>query len=373
MKNIIMFIILFLFSIINVYAYTKDDVINLIDNIKTCDSTTTNLIKNLKVTYKKMLDSRDLSEGALNKLYSNLNGLINEIKKNDICKISDAGNLSLGEINEIYNDYKEINDIIVKAPSTDGSSNNDELESVIKFDSVNNVVEITDSIGSLNVAVKLDNKLNYVGLNRSIIFVMVGLSICIIVLFFVKRNPLKDSLLMLLIPCLIIVFTCRNYISTLISGVNSLIVNDSYNYKDAVVKDKNVIANPSYKAKYAKISYGNSSSDIYYGDSKDLLIKGIGQDVNSELPGFGKVILSGHNTLFFKNLFSVSNDSVFTIETNYGTYKYKYVDGDIVNDNDTSILDKDYDLIMYTCYPDDAVYGNKRLVIMAKLVEEVWE
>ena len=35
-------------------------------------------------------------------------------------------------------------------------------------------------------------------------------------------------------------------------------------------------------------------------------------------------------------------------------------------------LEKDYDLIMYTCYPNKELYGNKRLIIYAKLDKTKW-
>ena len=43
---------------------------------------------------------------------------------------------------------------------------------------------------------------------------------------------------------------------------------------------------------------------------------------------------------------------------------------DHLTNTKTSI--KDYDLILYTCYPNKELYGNKRLIIYAKLDKTKW-
>ena len=59
-------------------------------------------------------------------------------------------------------------------------------------------------------------------------------------------------------------------------------------------------------------------------------------------------------------------------ETNYAKFEYIVKTSKIVNETDLNSLEKDYDLILYTCYPNKELYGNKRLIIYAKLDKTKW-
>ena len=43
-----------------------------------------------------------------------------------------------------------------------------------------------------------------------------------------------------------------------------------------------------------------------------------------------------------------------------------------MEDNDTSILNSKNDLVMYTCYPNTTLYGDKRLVVFANIIDKEW-
>lgn len=398
-KLIFIIISSFLFAL-NVDAYTAQDIISLTNSVHVCDGKTSNIVNGMRKSYTILLNEREISDDDLNVIYSNVSKVITIVNKYKVCKLSDKDKIPSDEFAKLYSLYKETNDIFVKAPikgtttttskvnsdvndntgsnnvvNNDNSSNNNgykDNESVIKYDSDNKVLEIKDKEGTLNVAVSLKSKLNYVGLNKLIKYSIIFTSVIILILLFLRKNFIIDCLLITLLIIFIPLFIFRGKISNYIDVFSMLEVRDDSKLKDAYVKDKKIISYPSYKYNYAKIFIGDDSEDIYYGDTVYLLKKGIGQDLNSSLPGEGKVILSGHNNGLFNKLFDAEKNDVFVIETSYGKFSYRYKSKKVVNDTDLSILDKDYDLILYTCYPDDAIYGNKRLVVMAKLDSEEW-
>ena len=68
----------------------------------------------------------------------------------------------------------------------------------------------------------------------------------------------------------------------------------------------------------------------------------------------------------------LKNGNKIIIETNYAKFEYIVKTSKIVNETDLNSLEKDYDLILYTCYPNKELYGNKRLIIYAKLDKTKW-
>ena len=84
-----------------------------------------------------------------------------------------------------------------------------------------------------------------------------------------------------------------------------------------------------------------------------------------------------HNTEVFNELHkrvisNLKNGNKIVIETNYAKFEYTVKTSKIVNETDLNSLEKDYDLILYTCYPNKELYGNKRLIIYAKLDKTKW-
>lgn len=117
---------------------------------------------------------------------------------------------------------------------------------------------------------------------------------------------------------------------------------------------------------------------VYWGDSDDILMYGLGQSIISLPPGFGTaIILSGHNNTFFKCLQNVARGNVMQFHTNYGDYKYQIVKVEVLDENDLLkvLIDKAADetqerLIIYTCYPFHVVTGRKtdRLVAYGRKI-----
>ena len=126
--------------------------------------------------------------------------------------------------------------------------------------------------------------------------------------------------------------------------------------------------------------YGNLTCDrigldspVYWGDSNDVLRNGAGQYWGSFLPGFGRVILiSAHNTTYFKCLQNIQVDDIITFDTNYDTYKYVIFSVEVMEETELDrlmekqyFLDENETLILYTCYPFHAISGRKHKRLVA--------
>ena len=123
--------------------------------------------------------------------------------------------------------------------------------------------------------------------------------------------------------------------------------------------DAAIVVIPDYGTHYANFSIESVSiqADLYFGDSKQVLKKGVGQYIGSFLPGFGRpILISGHNHTFFHPLKDLCIGDIVTITTNYGIYEYEVTDMQVKRADDKTAYDlsqKVEQLIFYTCYPFD--------------------
>lgn len=124
------------------------------------------------------------------------------------------------------------------------------------------------------------------------------------------------------------------------------------------------ITYPSKGDRYGRITIAGTTvnAPVYYGDTNSILNQGVGTYVDSSgagIPGESKTILmAGHNNTFFNDLQSVEVGDVVTIETHYGTYTYTVERCEVRDYQDTTTYDftrTDENLILYTCYPFDAL------------------
>ena len=124
------------------------------------------------------------------------------------------------------------------------------------------------------------------------------------------------------------------------------------------------ITYPSKGDRYGRITIAGTTVDapVYYGDTNSILNRGVGTYVDSSgagIPGESKTILmAGHNNTFFNDLQLVEVGDVVTIETHYGTYTYTVERCEVRDYQDTTTYDftrTDENLILYTCYPFDAL------------------
>lgn len=380
-KNINLFLVLLFFSffyIINIKAYTKEDIINLTEEINVCSNETKHILNGVIASYSRLLNERNVSDKDLNKIYNNVTKAINILKNNNVCSVEQKTSISKSIKNSLYNLFNETNNVILSSPKIvqNDNKNNKPTDSKVVIDTSTNQIKIYED-GTLTNAIELEEKLNYVGLNKTLT-ITISLIIVFFILFlllkkYIKNTTLETSLLYVLILLLSITIIFRNQLSTILDTISLMKVNINNNVKDVVATNEKIVVYPSYGHKYATIYINNSKGDVYFGDDITTLKKGVGQANSSYLPGEGKkTILSGHNTGVFKELSNLNKEDTFDIETIYGNFKYKVLDIKIVNDDNTDILNQKYDLIMYTCYPNKDLYGHKRIVILANLIESSW-
>ena len=381
LKLAILFFIL-TFSI-TAYGATKEDIISLSNSVSTCSGSTGALIKGFKNSYTRMLNERDISSSDLDIIYSNISKAISIINSYDVCSSDGKKNIPSNVKSELYSLYNNSNSIILSSPKiTDKKEENNEVKTTTKVDSNlvidknNEEVKIYDN-GVLTNVIKTTQKLNYVGTNKVVKITIISLLILLIAfitLRIFKINPLlNNSLIYCTILLLTITTLFRENITLGLDVISLMNVNEKIANKEATVIDKKIVSYPTYGTKYGTIYLNNESDNIYFGDSVNILKQGVGTSSLYDIPGDKeKVVLSGHNTGIFKNLSNLKNGNKIVIETNYAKFEYIVKTSKIVNETDLNSLEKDYDLILYTCYPNKELYGNKRLIIYAKLDKTKW-
>ena len=330
-----------------------------------------------------MLNERDISSSDLDIIYSNISKAIYIINNYDVCSSDGKKNIPSNVKSELYSLYNNSNSIILSSPKiTDKKEENNEVKTTTKVDSNlvidknNEEVKIYDN-GVLTNGIKTTQKLNYVGTNKVVKITIISLLILLIAfitLRIFKINPLlNNSLIYCTILLLTITTLFRENITLGLDVISLMNVNEKIANKEATVIDKKIVSYPTYGTKYGTIYLNNESDNIYFGDSVNILKQGVGTSSLYDIPGDKeKVVLSGHNTGIFKNLSNLKNGNKIVIETNYAKFEYIVKTSKIVNETDLNSLEKDYDLILYTCYPNKELYGNKRLIIYAKLDKTKW-
>lgn len=384
MKYLKLAILFFVLTLsVTVYGATKEDIISLSNSVSTCSGSTGALIKGFKNSYTRMLNERDVSSSDLDIIYSNISKTISIINNYDVCSSDGKKNIPSNVKSELYSLYNNSNSIILSSPKiTDKKEENNEVKTTTKVDSNlvidknNEEVKIYDN-GVLTNVIKTTQKLNYVGINKGVKITIISLTILLITfitLRIFKINPLlNNSLIYCTILLLTITTLFRENITLGLDVISLMNVNEKIANKETTVIDKKIVSYPTYGTKYGTIYLNNESDNIYFGDSVNILKRGVGTSSLYDIPGDkDKVVLSGHNTGIFKNLSNLKNGNKIVIETNYAKFEYTVKTSKIVNETDLNSLEKDYDLILYTCYPNKELYGNKRLIIYAKLDKTKW-
>ena len=185
----------------------------------------------------------------------------------------------------------------------------------------------------------------------------------------------------LLLLC-IKLFLGRNIdeIFTLVNKV-SIATNEKAEHSQTTISideesQKTIIRNyPEYGTQYATIEIDkiNVNLPVYYGDTLEILKKGVGHSSGSYFPGEGgSIIYMGHNsTKMFRRFSELQKGNEIKVKTSYGEYTYKIYDMQLIKETETDKLpiQKDKEILMiYTCYPFNNVgYATQRYVVYAEL------
>lgn len=137
-----------------------------------------------------------------------------------------------------------------------------------------------------------------------------------------------------------------------------------------------VVEYPEYGKQYATVEIESIDLNLplYYGDSLEILKKGIGQSTSSHFPGEGgSIICMGHNFATLLRRFSdLKKGNIIKVTTDYGEFNYKIYDMQIVKETEVDkvpLQDEEEILMIYTCYPFKNVgYTTRRYVVYAKPV-----
>ncbi|MGN0593803.1 MAG: class D sortase [Hominimerdicola sp.] len=139
---------------------------------------------------------------------------------------------------------------------------------------------------------------------------------------------------------------------------------------------------PYYGDAYATLTIDNENvgvkdTPVFWGDSDDLLEKGVVQSNYSSYIGIpGRVVLAAHNHTFFAYFKNIQVGDRATLTTEYGKFVYEVKKIEIRQDTDTELLYYDPtaeevtdDLIMYTCWNNGYMgTSDKRLYAICELV-----
>ena len=162
-----------------------------------------------------------------------------------------------------------------------------------------------------------------------------------------------------------------------ISLVNKVSIDiENKEEKETVMNDENKIQNyPEYGTQYATIEIPKIDVNlpVYFGDTLEILKKGVGHSSGSYFPGEGgSIIYMGHNSKkMFRRFSELQLGNEITVKTNYGEYKYKIYDMQLIKETELEKLpiQKEKEILMvYTCYPFNNIgYTTQRYVVYAEL------
>lgn len=138
---------------------------------------------------------------------------------------------------------------------------------------------------------------------------------------------------------------------------------------------RKLINYPEYGTQYATIEIDRIGVNlpVYFGDTLEILKKGVGHSSGSYFPGEGgSIIYMGHNSKkMFRRFSELQIGDEIKVTTSYGEYTYKIYDMKLINENELEELpiQKDEEILMvYTCYPFNNIgYATQRYVVYSKL------
>ena len=134
---------------------------------------------------------------------------------------------------------------------------------------------------------------------------------------------------------------------------------------------------PSYGSQYATIEIPKIDVNlpVYFGDTLEILKKGVGHSSGSYFPGEGgSIIYMGHNSKkVFRRFSELQLGNKIKVTTSYGEYNYTIYDMQLINEDEPEKLpiQKQQEILMvYTCYPFNNIgHASQRYVVFAELDE----
>ena len=134
---------------------------------------------------------------------------------------------------------------------------------------------------------------------------------------------------------------------------------------------------PEYGTQYATIEIPRIGANlpVYFGDTLEILKKGVGHSSGSYFPGEGgSIIYMGHNSKkVFRRFSELKIGDSIKVTTSYGEFNYKIYDMQLIKETETDklpIQEEKEILMVYTCYPFNNIgYATQRYVVYAELVE----
>lgn len=159
------------------------------------------------------------------------------------------------------------------------------------------------------------------------------------------------------------------------NGIKKNLYSTKDNEQTDFIDLKDVVI-PEVGDQYGKISISKIGLqvDLYYGDSAEILMHGVGQFQGSFLPGFNRTtLIAGHAVPYFLGFEELKIGDEIKISTHYGKFKYLINSIKVGKFNDESMYDLGQDqqeqLILYTCYPIGVVgFKTDRLFVYAKKI-----
>ena len=157
----------------------------------------------------------------------------------------------------------------------------------------------------------------------------------------------------------------------------SITIDENKEVAETIIsEEENKLINyPEYGTQYATIQIDKIDVNlpVYFGDTLEILKKGVGHSSGSYFPGEGgSIIYMGHNSKkVFRRFGELQKGNEIKVTTNYGEYTYKIYDMKLIKETETDKLpiQKEKEILMiYTCYPFNNIgYTTQRYVVYAEL------
>lgn len=163
---------------------------------------------------------------------------------------------------------------------------------------------------------------------------------------------------------------------SLVNKVSITIDESKAQEQTTISEEKNTLENyPVYGTQYATIEIDKIDVNlpVYFGDTLEILKKGVGHSSGSYFPGEGgSIVYMGHNSKnMFRRFSELQIGNEIKVTTTYGEYTYKIYDMQLIKETEIDKLpiQREKEILMvYTCYPFNNVgYATQRYVVYAEL------